>query len=300
MTVASLCQLGLEQVKDTGTPPGEVGAALVESNWPTMSADVTKYLASVGLGTLINQAMSAERSREVSEQIQREIQEDRARRQEEARQRQEEWAKRNDPKCRERAKAEQQAYRDEIERIHDETRCRNVGCLEGVFYTRHSCVKRKVFEAAGIIGLPVGSPEQRAAIVTRVAEQANFNDRLASESKASWDTIGEVIKDYGDRKYQQAVRNMKSIMLVAADGTMKSLMAFTLDDVRSWKRNSTAKALSWAKRARFFKEIERRLEQSGTDCVSGLPVADIQQLAMMAEVIWKTKKETRRAAKATA
>jgi hypothetical protein len=94
-----------------------------------------------------------------------------------------------------------------------------------------------------------------------------------------------------ERGYHLACENLKSIMLLAADGTMKSLLHFGADDLVKWERQRANQAEAWQERNEWFQSAHRALEKAGVDTIAALPAETIQELAAAADRVWKKRRE---------
>jgi hypothetical protein len=83
--------------------------------------------------------------------------------------------------------------------------------------------------------------------------------------------------------YRQAVENLKSIKLLAADGSMKSLLDSSRADLGKWERQSAVRAASRQERNEWFDHAARAFEEAGAEKVSDLPPEKIRELATHAE-----------------
>lgn len=126
----------------------------------------------------------------------------------------------------------------------------------------------------------------------RLVPKEELDAKIAETSKYDRERderMREAAQAVRDGIYRRAVQNMKSIMLVAGDGSMKPLLDFTLEDVRSWKKKSRSHFLAWAERRKWFKLAEQMLTEAGVEVVHDLPTDKIRELAEYAEDIWKDK-----------
>jgi hypothetical protein len=171
-----------------------------------------------------------------------------------------------------KAREERERYAEETERLHAEMGCTRQAC-DG-WTERERCVNKYVRD---------WPPEQWAE---RLARQRKYAEEDRREQAESWRRISRRIEECMGAAYAHAVEDMRSIMLLAGD-TMKSLLDFTLDDVRGWKRQSRTRARSYRRRAAWFAEAERVLQEHGVDCVHDLPPEAIGELARHAESVWK-------------
>jgi len=137
-----------------------------------------------------------------------------------------------------------------------------------------------VLHGTPLAGLP------REELESRIAACREFEDRLFKEGEESDRKLVDLCVGVA---YQQAARDLRSIMLVTADGSMKSLLDFTLADVRRWQQRSKANVLSWAARKAFFTRAEQLLTGAGVDTVCDLPPEQIQELAEHARGTWKKR-----------
>jgi hypothetical protein len=118
-----------------------------------------------------------------------------------------------------------------------------------------------------------------------------LNDRLeqyADESdRQTADLINGAMEYASGKAYRKALSDLRSIMLLASDGSMKSLLDFSLKDVQQWKGRSETMVTSWADRQEWFEAAEQALVDADVDCICDLPPAEIGRLAEAAERVWK-------------
>jgi hypothetical protein len=87
--------------------------------------------------------------------------------------------------------------------------------------------------------------------------------------------------------YARSVRNLKSVLLLAADGTMKSLLAFDAADLERWARTSGAQSAAWSKRHAWFERARAALKEAGVERLGDLPAAQLCELGEAAAAVWK-------------
>lgn len=176
------------------------------------------------------------------------------------------------PQEREAVARDKGVYREKVRRIHAEMKCREDLCNTYVNYME-KCVEEH------ILSLPEDQQQAQIDKLRSINEQA--------EADSLFFRIG------AERGYRLAAANLKSIMLITSDGKMKSLLDFTLDDVKGWRAKSKANAVSWKKRRQFFEKVEAMLTEANAGTVYDLPRESIEQLASEAEAIWKKKRKGR-------
>jgi hypothetical protein len=76
-------------------------------------------------------------------------------------------------------------------------------------------------------------------------------------------------------------------MLIASNGSMKSLIDFTLSDVSMWATRAEEQGIAWQDRKEWFIAAEKHSQQAGVERIRDLPVATIQALAGFARLVWK-------------
>ena len=95
----------------------------------------------------------------------------------------------------------------------------------------------------------------------------------------------KIIEDACDEIYASAIADLQSIILLGADGSMKSLLDFNADDARKWKREARSRARSWEARKAWFSEAALLLKDGKT--VRELEPEEIRKLAEGARKVWK-------------
>jgi hypothetical protein len=100
----------------------------------------------------------------------------------------------------------------------------------------------------------------------------------------AWQQARERRRNY---TYKQAIRDLESIMLIASDGSTKSLMHFSLADVSMWATRAEEQGIAWQERKQWFIAAEQQLQQAGVELVRDLPVPTVQALAHQARLVWK-------------
>lgn len=322
MNSEHLCQQGVEKVKASGSPAATVAAGIINDQWTTISDEVKQHLAVWGLSKLINDQMSLERATEVRERIcwemearakqrREELQqhEDKLRQFEKDRELQDEarrlhslsGCKRKScktaseqaqclggvhviflPKDQREAVATEKkkacddavAYREKCFRIHTEMHCLKVSCRNSDS-ALIDCVQKY------ILSYPEEEQEEK------IRKWRETHDEWRKQESEYLKRIANLGIDYG---YQKAIDNMRSIMLISSEGSMKSLLDFSLKDVQQWKRKAKANVVSWKARREFFEKAERMLTDAGVESVCDLSPDSIQELAGQAESIWKKKR----------
>jgi hypothetical protein len=152
----------------------------------------------------------------------------------------------------------------EVYHIHREMKCRENHVL-------NSCVVGCVHQ--NVLSHP--EEERRARIdrcrhVNEQAEADNMFFRIGME-----------------RGYRQAVADLKSVVLIAADGTMKALLHFDGDDLKMWAARSASNVASWAKRHGWFAGAAAVLAGCGAGSLADLPPDKVCELAASACAVWK-------------
>lgn len=281
-----LIQNGVEQIHTTGRTGSEVAAEILQREWRAMPVQLQRHFAVIGLGKLINDQMASERRQE-EERLMREWDEEMKPHREREAARQREWEAQQQAR---REQEEEQARQDAlalkdappleevVDWLHAQFLCPFV-THEREFKKRLDCVQFHcgVVNEAGHRDPRLLSPEEQEQAVKRAREPGE-------QDRAARLMCLEIASNMG---YQEALNNMRSIMLIASDGTMKSLLDFTLKDVRQWRKKSTANALSWRERRRFFRRAEKLLTEAGAECVADLSREHIEELAELAKSIWK-------------
>jgi hypothetical protein len=320
---SDLCERGLKMVEETHQPPIEVATTLIADSWAVLADGAKRQLAVVGLARVMNDEMTTRRERRV-EEIMRPYREEQerirsihkqidcpwthcqddveqmrfcvqhllglsgtklqdaiaARRQEnEATRREQERRARKEEQERltHEAELKDPAYREEIDRIHSATRC-STKCHRESFDKREYCVRSYVCDGKNPLLMP------KEELAAKIEEHRELNAGM-------WDSIKDALEFCDHLGYHRAVKNMRSIMLICADGSMKPLLDFTLVDVRMWQKKSRANVVSWKARREFFGKLEAALTAAGVDTVCELPGEQIAELAAQAEAIWKKDQE---------
>lgn len=271
---------GATTVKATGTTAASVAADIVSARWSSMSDSVRRELATLGLAKAINDQMARERAKE-EEHKRKEIDEamkpyyeQQARFDQERQKIQAERQKSREKQAALDAEKLKDAppYEEEIERIHGLLCCPYKGCRES-FGKRERCV----------LLLNAGSDPRlvhREELDKKIADRRECNE-------APFRSTMNLIHAAHDLGWQAAVDNLRSIMLISSDGSMKSLLDFSLEDARQWKRKSRANRLSWKARQEFFEAAEAMLVEAAVDTVCDLAPEKIKELAESARGIWK-------------
>jgi hypothetical protein len=313
----------MELVHSSVTPADAAGRVLTYKILKQLNPHSQLSLAVIGLAHLVNDELAAERTRKIKEEFNTRREVDTRQQEEEQRHRQEQSRRLQSdsdlqaevrrlhelsgcerkgcktaqdqarclggihvpflpPEQREsianatrQEKEDRQAYWEKIRRIHREMHCRNRSCANSDA-SMANCVKRFV----------LWYPEDEQA--ARIANCREDNDKSEREDHGFWHGVLDTCKDIG---YRQAVANLKSIMLIAADGTMKSLLDFSRDDVTKWKSESAVRAASWQSRNEWFTLASVTLGEARVNSIGELPPGKIRELAEHAERVWKKDKD---------
>jgi hypothetical protein len=280
--VTSLCAQGVKLVKAGHTNAATVAVAVLKKRWTKLPDQVKRHLAALGLARLINDDLAAERARQAQEERQRldeYLRPEREQREALDRSYQEHCARAAE-RVAEMRRQDAEKLKDAppleevVERVHDAFQCT---CK--THQRSYKLREKEVFLFCH------GDPRlltkaKLAAVIAKVEEMYQGGHRRMMAA----------IEEYGDRQYARATHDLRSIMLVAADGTMKPLLDFSLDDVRAWQKKSTANTISWKKRKAFFSRMERVLTGADVANVCDLPAEAIRKLAREARAVWKTRK----------
>lgn len=171
----------------------------------------------------------------------------------------------------------EKAVAPEVERIHDA-----IGCI----FTSHQTLFSKRLSCVGhILRLP--KDEQDKAIEEEVHKFGVMREGEMENTREFHGKLKHALDFY-------AGELLKSILLMASDGTMKTLLDFSLQDLEQWERNSKSKARAWSRRRVWFGKAKDALVEFDVAHVAELPAGVLVGLAEEAKDIWKDKSTEKR------
>jgi hypothetical protein len=180
-------------------------------------------------------------------------------------------AHRREQAAKEARRQEAAAARERVEDIHDRTGCRN-RMYAASHGHRAECVRKWV----------TCHPEDQWE--ARIAECRRYND---DKQRRHDDMVDRVVRACERSGYERAVEDLRGILLLAADGTMKPLLNFDAADLAKWERTSASQEAAWAARHDWFTAAAAALEAEGVGSLADLPAARLMELGERARAVWK-------------
>src|SRR5262249_44980018 len=136
--------------------------------------------------------------------------------------------------------------------VHGCMRCPNRSCANSPG-ARLKCVEHWIFS----------HPEAQQA--GQIEYWRKWNEERVRAEQAIWQRFRDACDLSAEEGYRKAVADMESIMLLAADGTMKSLLAFDRADLAKWAKDSGAMAAAWRERHAWFERAAAALAEEGAE-----------------------------------
>lgn len=167
--------------------------------------------------------------------------------------------------------SKEQSYHQKIQDIHREMYCRNRTCADD-FGAMANCVQKYV--------LSYPENEQQKEI----DKWRELNIQAEREEVQFLRGFVDLGKELG---YSKAIKNLKSITLMAADGTMKNLLTFDVADLSKWETESATRARGWQERNEWFSRARGLVDQAGVEHIGDLEPEQIEELGDHAERVWK-------------
>src|SRR5262249_39623478 len=168
----------------------------------------------------------------------------------------------------------QQDFIAKVEDMHARMHCPNIRCRENYGF-RRACVEKWILH----------HPEHEHEKV--IEEWRALNDQCEQERIDHYRRIYDFAAAMG---YCNAVRDLKSILLLASDGTMKSLLDFSAADVDKWLQHTEANIDAWQKRHAWFARAKQALQAQEVEQICQLPMDQLHELAEEARRVWKKQR----------
>lgn len=156
---------------------------------------------------------------------------------------------------------------------------RTLNCNQGEWHFADGDPKRCMWLREVLAAAP-GKPRDK---VIAERQKASRKEKILSVARWNRDVqpfLNQYASDY-------AKKVLKSIPLLGADGTMKSLLDFTAADARKWADTATVLARNWAEKQAWFTSVCDALGKYKAATIGQLPGEIADRLADEAEAIWK-------------